>query len=237
MKIKTASEVFSEVLSTKKKPKIKLLGDSITHGVGGDGWEQKGDVIVKGWAQSPDSYCWANSLRDYMKKKYGANVVNKACTGTKVEFIIEHFDELVDADDDLIVCMIGTNNRHQNMSSGEKLTREVMAENFYRNVKKLNGMIAERGIPVIFMANIPASEANERDGADYWRILHMNDINDAYKRLAREQGATVFSLYEAFTAYCENNQLALDSLLCDGLHPNNDGYRAMYGLIMEAFGI
>jgi lysophospholipase L1-like esterase len=63
----------------------------------------------------------------------------------------------------------------------------------------------------------------------------MNDINDAYKRLADEQGATVFSLYDAFTAYCENNQLALDSLLCDGLHPNNDGYRAMYGLIIEAF--
>ena len=106
---------------------------------------------------------------------------------------------------------------------------------FYRNVKKLNGMIAERGIPVIFMANIPASEANERDGADYWRILHMCDINDAYRRLEREVGATVVSLYEAFTAYCENNQLALDSLLCDGLHPNNDGYRAMYGLIIEAF--
>ena len=116
MKIKTAAEVFGEVLAAKKAPRIKLLGDSITHGVGGDGWEQKGEVIVKGWAQSPDSYCWANSLRDYMKEKYGANVVNKACTGTNVEFILEHFDELVDTDDDLIVCMIGTNNRNGDRS-------------------------------------------------------------------------------------------------------------------------
>ncbi len=237
MKAKSAAEVFGEVFSSKKSPKIKLLGDSITHGVGGSGWKQNGEVIVKGWAQSPDSYCWANSLRDHMKDKYGATVVNKGCTGTKIEFILQHFDELVDADDDLIVCMIGTNNRHQNFASGAKKTREGMANEFYENVKKLNLMIAEREIPVIFMANIPASEENEKDGADYWRILHMCDINDSYKKLAREDGAAVLSLYDLFSDYCKENKVRVNELLCDGLHPNDKGYRVMFDLIVKAFAV
>ena len=237
MKVKTASEIFAEVLAKSNNAKIKLLGDSITHGVGGRGWEQKGDVIVKGWAKSPDSHCWANSLRDYLKEKYGATVINNGCTGTKVEFIIEHFATLVDGDEDLIVCMIGTNNRHQNMSSGEKKTREEMADTFYKNVEKLNAMFKETNIPVIFMANIPASEKNEQDGTDYWRILHMCDINELYKKFSAETGAALFSLYDAFSAYCEKNGRAVDSLLCDGLHPNDEGYDVMLALIVEAFGI
>ena len=30
-----ADKIFADVLKGKKNPKIKLLGDSITHGVGG----------------------------------------------------------------------------------------------------------------------------------------------------------------------------------------------------------
>jgi len=237
MKTKTAAEIFSELLGSKKDPKIKLLGDSITHGVGGEGWEQKGEVIVEGWAKSPDSYCWANMFRDYMKEKYGATVVNNGCTGTKVEFIIQHFDTLVDSDDDLIVCTIGTNNRHQRMSDGEKKSREAMLAELYEKVKKLYAMFLDAKIPVIFMANIPASAKNEQDGADFWRILHMSDINDTYRRLAAEQGATVVSLYELFSDYCEKNEIVVDSLLCDGLHPNNDGYKVMFDLIVNEFEV
>ena len=98
-------------------------------------------------------------------------------------------------------------------------------------------MFLETKIPVILMANIPASEKNEQDGADYWRILHMCDINDTYKKLAKESGATVVSLYDAFSEYCKENKIAVDSLLCDGLHPNDEGYKVMYNLIIRAFGV
>ena len=76
------AELFARVLKQRNNPKIKLLGDSITHGVGGSGWEQIGSLIVEGWNESPNGYSWANLFRDYMKEKYGATVVNKACTGT-----------------------------------------------------------------------------------------------------------------------------------------------------------
>lgn len=235
----TASELLNKILKTKSNPQIKLLGDSITHGVGGSGWEQNGEVIVAGWAQSPDSYCWATLFRDYMAEKYDARVVNKACTGTCIEFIINNFDALVDEDDDLIICTIGTNNRNQYDVTPEsvRIAPEALSQRFFGNVKKLNDMICAKGISVIFVANIPASAANEQDGVDYWRIIHMCDINDIYKKGARELGVELISLYDLFTQYCDTNGIIVDSLLCDGLHPNDEGYKVMFDLLVKALDV
>lgn len=235
--MKNVSEIFGQLLKDKTNLKIKLIGDSITHGVGGTGWEQKGSVIVEGWAESPDGYCWANLLRDHMKEKYGATVVNKACTGTTVDFVIKNFSALVDNDDDLILCTIGTNNRHKYFSQGEKPLKEDFLNELYEKIKKMYGMFQDTKIPTVFVANIPASDQNEQDGEDYWRILYMSDINESYKKLAEEFGANVLSLYDLFLDYCEKNNLSVDALLCDGLHPNDKGYRVIFDLLSEAFGV
>lgn len=95
-------------------------------------------------------------------------------------------------------------------------------------------MIFEKGNPVIFVANIPASQSNDQDGVDHWRIIHMCDINDIYKKAADECGIALISLYDLFMQYCKENDVVLDSLLCDGLHPNDDGYKVMFDLLVEA---
>ena len=114
-----------KILDSSIKPMhIKLLGDSITHGVGGTGFAQNGDPIVDGFYRNPDGHCWANLFKAYMAEHYGCIVTNNACTGTNIEFILEHFDKLVDKQDDLIICMIGTNNRHQHFHDSPKHTPE-----------------------------------------------------------------------------------------------------------------
>ena len=230
-----AQRVFAE--RVKVGARIKLLGDSITHGVGGTGFAQNGEHIVSDYSRNPDGYCWANRFREYVAKKYGATVTNNACTGTTIEFVIKHLDTLVSDDDDLVICTIGTNNRHRYFNLGPKPTREEMLEEFYRNILRLYDMLCDRGKAVIFVANIPASAENERDGADYWRVLHMEDINAAYRRAERERGITMISMYERFIARCEADGIDFESLLCDGLHPNDSGYDVMYELMLEALGI
>lgn len=224
-------------LKITKGMKIKLLGDSITHGVGGSGFEQNGAHIVGEYSRSPESFCWANLFRDYMAREYSAEVINNGCSGTKIEFIIENFDTLVEDDDDLIICTIGTNNRHQYKETGERRTREDFGEEFYKKVLRLNEMLVGRGKRVIFISNIPASQENEKDKVDFWRILHMDDINEIYKRASAAAGFEHISMYDLITEYVSKNALTIDALLCDGLHPNDEGYRVMFELLKNALGV
>ena len=232
--MKKLSALLNDSLKSGERVKVKLLGDSITHGVGGKGFVQKGERIIEGFDffRNPEGFCWARLMSEHLGEKYGAVVVNNGCSGVKIEFIIENFDALVDEDDDFVICTIGTNNRHQYKVEGPKRDRGEMIETFYQNVLKLNRMFVERDIPVVFVANIPASAYDEiEDKADYWRILHMDDINREYKRAREAAGFELISLYDLVSEYVSARGILIDDLLRDGLHPNDDGYRVMFELL------
>ena len=232
--MKNAKELFHAAVLKARPTKIKLLGDSITHGVGGTGWEMNGEPIAEDFKRSPNSFCWAKLFADLMKEKYGIEVINNACTGTTIQFILEHFETLVSETDDLVICTIGTNNRHRFKKYGDRPTREEWGKVFYDAVLELNALFEEKKIPVIFVANLPASQNNEQDGADFYRVLHMDDINEIYKRAREEKGFALISLYDLVDAFVKEKGMLVDALLCDGLHPSDEGYRVMFSLLCEA---
>ena len=232
-------ELMAVLLAQKKPLRIKLLGDSITHGVGGTGFAQNGAPIVTEYSRNPDGYCWAKRFKDYMEATYPCTVTNNACTGTKIDFILAHFDTLVDAEDDLVICTIGTNNRHRyykDFPDGKPL-REDVGTDFYQKIFRLHDLFQAAGKAVIFVANIPATKANEQDSTDYWRVLHMDDINAIYKAAQAKIGFPFISLYDQLSAYCAKTNTALEDLLPDGLHPGDHCYDIMYDLLMQEFGL
>ena len=234
---KEITKIINKVILAERTVRIKLLGDSITHGVGGTGFEQNGETIVKGFARNKDGYCWAKQFKEYMESQYDCTVTNNACTGTKIEFISDNFEQLIDIDDDIVICTIGTNNRHQYFADTPKHTKREHMEIFYGNIIKLYDKFKEMGKDVIFVANIPASAENEKDGADYWRIFHMNDVNDLYMKASTVCGFPFISMYSQFLEYCELKEITVDSLLADGLHPNDKGYDVMFKLLLKELGI
>ena len=234
--MKNAKELFKEAIGKKKHITVKLLGDSITHGVGGTGWAMVGEPIVEDFKRSPDSFCWAKLFSDLMKEKYAATVVNNGCSGTTVQFIIEHFDALVSEEDDLVICTIGTNNRHRYKDLGDAPSREEWGKVFYDCVIELNAMLEKKGIPVIFVANLPAAQKNEVDGETFYRILHMDDINAIYKHAAEKAGFALISMYDLVSAFVAKKGILVDDLLVDGLHPSDEGYKVMFSLLCEALG-
>jgi len=237
-----SAKVFSRLILSDNAVHIKLLGDSITHGVGGTGFAQNGEPITAGFARNPDGFCWAKLLKEYLESRFDCHVVNNGCTGTTIEFILEHFDELVEGEDDIILCTIGTNNRHQYFAQGPKRDRREHMLAFYKNILALHDKFLAAGKQVIFMANIPASVQNEADCLPetengYWRIMHMNDVCDLYTKASLERGFPLIRMYSLFINYCRQEKISPDSLLADGLHPNDEGYRVMFRLLLEELGI
>ena len=230
----TKTDVLKNELNSKKSLRIKLLGDSITHGFGGTDYSPNEEHIADRFHRNNKGHCWANSFRDYMKEKYDCTVINNGCSGVLIEFLIKHFDELVEPEDDFIICTIGTNNRRQRFSGGPKATREAFGTRFYNNVVKLNDMFKAAGKKALFVANIPAAASNEMDKETFWRILHMDDINEIHKRASENCGFPLISLYDLFTQYCNDNNVTVESLLYDEVHPNDTGYDVMFNLLIDA---
>jgi len=113
-------------------------------------------------------------------------------------------------------------------------------ERFYRDILALHDRFLAAGKQVIFMANIPASASNEADmpgEGGYWRIMHMHDVCDLYTRASLERGFPLIRMYTLFTDYCLSRGIPLDALLADGLHPNDEGYRVMFRLLLRELGI
>lgn len=229
--------ILLEGLKSNTIKNIKLLGDSITHGVGGTGFEQNGEPIVEGFRRNPNGFCWAKLFKDYLKEKYNCSVTNNACTGTDLDFVINNFNVLVNDKDDFIICTIGTNNRHVYKWAEEKKTPEELGKRVYQKILKLNELLKNTGKGYILIANIPASAENEMDGEDFWRVLHMCDINAIYKKAQQKAGFKFISMFDLFTNYIEKNQIGLNTLLCDGLHPNNDGFKVMFNLLTKALNV
>ena len=232
-----AAAVFQKVILPDRPVHIKLLGDSITHGVGGTGFAQDGAPITKGFARNPNGYCWANLFARHMAAWYPCTVTNNACTGTTIEFILERFDELVSPDDDIVLCVIGTNNRHQFYADAPMHTREEHMRRFYAHILELAARFRRAGKDAVFAANIPASVENESSTADYARLFHMRDCRDLYLKASFACGFPLIDFYTAFLSDCERRGVPVDDLLADGLHPNDRGHETMFRLLLDEIGL
>ena len=62
------SKIMSKLVLADKTIHVKLLGDSITHGVGGSRFSQNGEPVVEQFCRNKDGYCWAKMFKDYMEK-------------------------------------------------------------------------------------------------------------------------------------------------------------------------
>ena len=227
------AKIISKIILAERTINIKLLGDSITHGVGGTGFEQNGEQIVQQFARNKNGYCWANLFKEYMQENFNCVVTNNACTGTNIEFVIDNFKQLVDKDDDIVICTIGTNNRHQYIADAPKKSKQEYMKNFYNNIIKLHNMFKDAGKEVIFIANIPATAEDEEGNENVWMHFHMSDVNNLYMKASVDCGFPFISMYSRFLEYCENKGVSINSLLADGLHPNDNGHKVIFKLLLK----
>lgn len=228
--------------------KIKVIGDSITHGVGGTGFQLDygdGKVICTVDALSGLSgisfkvntkgACWANSFKKYIETKYPYVTVN--CWGTRGmsahswlttghtenNVFKNCLEQLITDEDELVICMIGTNDRSQGAN----------IEEFALNMTTIINYILGKGKKLLLMSSLPASLSNENNGTQHF---HMEDVNNLLCNFANNYNLWFVSLYNEVNKYLRNSKTSLNSILGDGLHPNDEGYDLMYKLLLEALG-
>ena len=248
----TTLEMISEMLMSEGTTRIKLLGDSITQGMGATGYvgytitENGKDISVRGngpdapnksvdyvegdflgedgsrrWYESTSSNGWANKLKRYFESKFDCAVKNYGMSGIDSGNLIGMCSNLVYDDDEVVILMIGTNDR-----------ATCAKDDFETNVTVFVHHMINLNKKVVLMASLPASVSNE-SAQDY----HMEDVGTILRKIAYSTGVAFISLYDEILDYCDDKDIDIDSLLNDGLHPNDFGYDIMFKIVSKKLGV
>ena len=235
VKTPTMNDFFEGMFNNRDTFKIVLGGDSIVHGVGGTGWEQKGEDIItyndRTWKRSPDSYCWAKLFKDYIESNYNATVTNNGCTGTNSYMWNVNKEQLIPADTDLCVLMVGTNDRNVR---DDAPTKDVQLTKYEENLRGIVDYCHSKGIKILLCSPIPASASDEAS-AD--RAASCFELNGVVQKVCSAYGVPYVNMYNEVYFYALDNGREYDSLLADGLHPNDELYRIMFYRLLKATGL
>ena len=234
MKLEPLGEVLIDSINTGSV-QIKLIGDSITHGVGGTGFDEDGAQIYSGHGHTfnvnTDGYCWANLLKSRIETQFpSVTVKNYGTRGVSVhDFIVwEMLPSLIEADDDIVIMMIGTNDRTES-----EYTAENAKTKFTSYLQQAVDYIVGQGKTLIMLTPIPSTPAADAEANVKFGAATVYSVN---RSVAYAKNVTIYDLYSVFADYCIENggyELYYD----DTLHPNDKGYAVMYILICKLLGI
>ncbi len=211
---------------------IKLIGDSITHGVGGTGFTQDGNLIMSAnstsWYENTNGVCWANMFKAYVENKFPTCTVKNWGTRSEsycslVTSNVDKLNQLVEDEDDLIIMMFGTNDRDHSKSITDMITyaREV-----------IEYITVTMNKPLILMTSLPASVNNEST-----KIFHLEDVDNVNTYLSNEYSLKHVSIYREIIKRAAVKNEIIDQYLSDGLHPNDLGYTLMFEIICDKLGL
>lgn len=252
VKNKTTLDMIPEMLLSNETTHIKLLGDSITQGMGSTGYvgytitendeqisvrgngpdyNSKGEDYVEGdylgelgtrrWYESTSSTGWSNKLKSYFESKFDCVVKNYGMSGIASGNLSGLCEPLVSDEDDIVILMIGTNDRTSTTKA-----------NFKANVMNFVNFLRGRKKKVVLMGSTPVSVANEAE-----HDFHMEDVNTILQSIAYSCNVAFISVYDHFIDYCNTKGIEIDTLLKDGLHPNDAGYEVMFKIISRSLGV
>ena len=210
-------EVGKKII-TGEYSKIVLMGDSITDGYGGTGYNGSQSASI---STNTDGYCWANVFKKYLSEKYSISVSNTGMYGSVISEQMNKINEIITDDTDLVILLTGTNNRNSSSSF----------DNYKSNLSTHINSLLAKNVDLLVINNIPSTLNDEND-----KYATMRDIADVVIKNTYGNVKS-FSMYDEFINYCENNNISLSTLFYDNVHPNDDGYLIMFKLLCKNIGL
>ena len=225
----TINDMTKDLFNKNNNTKVVLLGDSITHGMGGSNFAQNGETIITvgdtTWKRNDNGYCYAKLLKDYLEDNYNCNVINNACSGTDSYFIKNNLATLLPTDADFCLLMIGTND--------ELYDYNQVYNDLPININYFINYCNENNIKFVICSPIPRT-ANDNPNIK----THIFEINNIYKNIASQNNIEYVNMYNLIYYYCfENNKNLSDYISSDTIHPNDKGYLLIFYMLLKGLGI
>ncbi|CUB28250.1 SGNH/GDSL hydrolase family protein [Bacillus cereus] len=153
-----------------------------------------------------------------------ADVINFGISGKHSQYLYQQREQLIEGADSIVIMQVGANDRHNFKTTA--VTKSYQRE----LVKYIRGL----GKDVIVMASNPVSVANDMDSV---RNFKMDDVDRSIHQVTKEFKMDYISNYKGYMEYAVNTGVTIDSLLFDGLHPNDEGYKVMFEFIAKGLGL
>ncbi|OAK72693.1 SGNH/GDSL hydrolase family protein [Lederbergia galactosidilytica] len=203
--------------------KIKLIGDSITAGVGAKGHVIPDDnpVLFKSEGETYreadyEANSWANLFRNYTNRHFpDVEFINAGIGGKSTVFANANKEKWVSDKEDVVFVMLGTNDRWESSSIKEY---KSSLEQFLKFVDSKSNLM-------IVMSPPPALTDGTNDRFNFG----MKDVDKAVKEVTKKNKYTFISNYDAIMSYSEDHDLELKELLQDtSSHPEDPGYKVIW---------
>lgn len=209
---------------------INFIGDSIVAGVGGSSYSPEGVPFIElsddsklSRKENIQGFCYVNLMRRRLKRDFNINVKNRGCSKYTSALISYGIQQLVTDDDDIICLCIGTNDR---------LIKNDTIMNYIDRVLSIIAYIESIGKKAVILSPIPSSNEPELTVS-----YSLYQISCELKNLTDKLCIPYINLYELLSNKLKSENLTLQSILFDGLHPNDLGYYLIYLCLCEKIGL
>ena len=226
-----------EYLSTHTGTVVKLVGDSITQGVGGTGFAQDGEEIYTysgtTWAVNTSGYCWGNLFKTKIESLFDATVLNygtRAVSSNDMWTYDLMIKNIIAETDDIIILMLGTNDRTET----GYLNAVIGKERFKSNLQAIIEYVISLGKKIICLSPIPATPTGDTETGV---LFGSETVNVIVSNVCSQTGVPYVDLFSAFTEWVVSHDADYSEYFSDTLHPNDKGYCLIYYLVCQALHI
>lgn len=235
-----ATENTNQIGILKKKPyllyeylkvatKVKLIGDSITAGVGATGHALSTNLIftdeegTKYFEPVLTSQSWANHFGNFLKKEYpSVRFRNVGIGGKSAKWANSHKSQWVDNNEDIVFIQLGTNDRWDSAT----------IEEFKTNLVEFLEYVDQRSEFMVVMAAPPSQDYNIDGTLKPPYLRDMREINKTISEVCIEKDYLFISHFDMFFDYITVTGAAFDYLLETqvegGSHPKDPGHELVW---------
>lgn len=227
---------FMSRLQNGQVTKIKLIGDSITEGVGATGHvsppTNAGQVIFNNGAGTVfyeaayTDNTWANLFRNYIQVNFPTvQFVNAGIGGKSSKWANANKQYWVSNSEDVTIVMLGTNDRWDCADTTE----------FKTNLEQFLDYVDARSNLMIVMSPPPA----QSDSDTVTFHFGMKEVDRVITELCIAKNYIHISNYRNFLKIANEKKLPFNSILQDssGSHPLDKGYTIIWQSIQQALGV